>query len=492
MAGAANVAVAASNFTVSPGNWVVTDEVNGQPGRGMGIEVRDGTLVMAVYNYTASGAATFHLTAGPMNGNAFTGQLQSYRGGRYLGGPAQDAVETGSAGAVNIRFTSATTGTIQFPGEQPVNMSRFVFDGLPQGRFLRSHTGEVWLLTRTKGTYGTPESSIIAINEADGRLWSDAGDCQMNTATAAVTCNMDWDGRSKATVTLKRYAEHVEGTMVSGYSSTPSRVVGRRMALLNFGNDKQLMFDTPTTDWAADSASTSSLPESGLWIIRSENTGRPGRGLTLDMQLDTLVVQLYGYEADGSPTFRIGSGKFRAGSAAVALQKVQGGRHYGSGALSGTTIGSDGDAQIRFTSPTTGVIQLPGEQWVEMQKFTVGAVAPQPESLLGKWMFWVAGAVGSKQYAVFDLTQVKNGKATNSSDTDQCWYENTRHGSVRCRNFWDEEFRFTPAYSDGASMAWYMETDWNDKVIENGEHGRISAQRIVDRQGVMSGVLDKP
>ncbi|WP_353233391.1 hypothetical protein [Diaphorobacter ruginosibacter] len=484
-----SMAMAASNFTVSPGNWVVTQEVNGQPGRGMGIEVRDGTLVMAVYNYAPTGEATFHLAAGAMNGNSFSGQLMEYRGGRYLGGPALDAAEVGSAGEVRIDFSSATTGTIKFPGEPAVDISRYVFDGVPQGRFLPPGMGEVWLLTKNMDGYFT-ESSGVAINDADGRMWSDDGECQVNADTAAVTCPMTWDSWSSATVTLKRYGQRVEGTVSRRGSSSKDRVVGARLALLRFRGDMELMFDTESMDWFTGEVTTSSVPEAGLWIISGENTGKPGRGLTMDLQLDTLVVQLYGYEADGSPTFRIGSGKYKGGSSTVALQKVRGGRYYGSDALTGIDAGSDGNAQIRFTSPTTGMILLPAEQWVPMQKFSVGVMAPQPESLLGKWAFFVAGAGGGREHTVFDLTRVDAGRAKNSSGSAQCWYETTRHGTVRCTDF-RGEYRFTPAYNDGAIMGWAMETGFRNEVIENGNHGRIPVQRVVDRTGVISGSLPR-
>ncbi|QNP47123.1 hypothetical protein [Diaphorobacter aerolatus] len=152
---------AASSFAVVPGNWVVTSEVNGQAGRGMGIEVREGVLVMTVYNYKASGDATFHLTAGNMSGNDFTGQLFSYRGGRSLGGPARSAALEGSAGEVRIRFTSATTGVIQFPNEGAVPISHFTFDGIPAGRFTRADAYEDWFVTELDGTNQPVSSNVL-------------------------------------------------------------------------------------------------------------------------------------------------------------------------------------------------------------------------------------------------------------------------------------------------------------------------------------------
>ncbi|MBF5005501.1 hypothetical protein [Diaphorobacter caeni] len=54
------------------------------------------------------------------------------------------------------------------------------------------------------------------------------------------------------------------------------------------------------------------------------------------------------------------------------------------------------------------------------------------------------------------------------------------------------EYRFTPAYNDGASVGWSMAMDSSGKVRETGDHLRTSVQRIVDRAGVVSGSLNKP
>jgi hypothetical protein len=483
MAWVGSVAMAASGFTVSPGNWVVTDEVNGQPGRGMGIEVRDGTLVMAVYNYTPTGQATFHLTAGAMNGNSFSGQLMEYKGGRYFGGPALDAVETGSAGAVELQFTNATRGTIKFPGEQAKAISRFQFDGLQPTQFLRKDFLEYWFVAEldadNKPTSAYP---LIITDDAQG-LRTNKGACQNAVVDGSITfsCRTGWQAPdSYADVSFQRFDRQLEGSVTRSFSAGKRRLVGVRMAAGNVGPNTRPQYDTPTTGWA-DPAKSYSVPQSGMWIINSENTGRPGRGLSLDLQASTLVVQVYAYEADGSPTFRIGSGSYVEGESSVPLMKVRGGRHYGGGAQSGVDAGSDGNAQIRFTSPTTGQIRLPGEQWTDMQKFSVGADAPAAESLLGQWLVWNEGEFSSYISTVLNLTRVENGRATDDAGAARCWFESTPQGTVRCQGPRDE-YRFTPSYGNGTSVGQAM----------NDDHDQIVVWRIKDRYGVAAGALSKP
>lgn len=103
----------------SPGTglWAISDELDGSPGRGFQIEVQGELLVLTVFAYDATGENVFYQSSGRLQDGVFTGELNQYRGGRFLGGPQQNAVLSGSAGTVTIRFSSAQTGEIQFPGE---------------------------------------------------------------------------------------------------------------------------------------------------------------------------------------------------------------------------------------------------------------------------------------------------------------------------------------------------------------------------------------
>ena len=46
---------AANTITPQNGNWIITNELTGKPGRGMGIDVQDGIFLMQLYNYNKDG-----------------------------------------------------------------------------------------------------------------------------------------------------------------------------------------------------------------------------------------------------------------------------------------------------------------------------------------------------------------------------------------------------------------------------------------------------
>jgi hypothetical protein len=137
---AAGVAYA---FQPQNGAWIVNSELDGKPGRGFGLDTQNGTLVFQVYAYDQSGRSLFYLASGPITNDRFSAPLMRYEGGRYLGSGPRTGYEVGSAGHVNIRFTSGTTGFITFPGEPEVAVSRFNFGYAAVPSSLRG----IWTLT---------------------------------------------------------------------------------------------------------------------------------------------------------------------------------------------------------------------------------------------------------------------------------------------------------------------------------------------------------
>lgn len=124
-------AMGAHAYEPQAGTWVVTSEVNGKPGRGLSVDVQNGTLALQMYAYEGNGQPTFYLAVGQVSDNRVTARLNRYTGGPYFGGPAQSGTEAGSPGNVSIRFTSGTTGFITFPNEPEKAISRFNF-GYPR------------------------------------------------------------------------------------------------------------------------------------------------------------------------------------------------------------------------------------------------------------------------------------------------------------------------------------------------------------------------
>jgi hypothetical protein len=109
------------------GLWAVDNEVDGRPGRGFQIETQGDVLVLLVFAYEKSGRGSFYLTSGTLNDfNDGLPLLRQYINGSYLGGPIQVATDSGTnPGPVSLRFTDPSHGSIQFPNEPVLSISKF-------------------------------------------------------------------------------------------------------------------------------------------------------------------------------------------------------------------------------------------------------------------------------------------------------------------------------------------------------------------------------
>lgn len=99
------------------GLWAITAEIDGHPGRGFQLEVRNGVLVTTVYGYDSAGNPTFYLASGPLTNGSSSQSLEYFHGGTTFGGPVHSATQAGSAGTATFAFTDSTHGTVTFPGE---------------------------------------------------------------------------------------------------------------------------------------------------------------------------------------------------------------------------------------------------------------------------------------------------------------------------------------------------------------------------------------
>ncbi|GAB2480235.1 hypothetical protein GCM10027082_34000 [Comamonas humi] len=141
---------AAYAFMPQAGTWVMNDELNGKPGRGLSIDVQNNTLVMQMYAYESSGKPTFYLATGSVVDNQVSAELKHYEGGRYLGSGDRSGEEKGSAGLVRIRFVDGTNGFITFPGEPEKAITRFSFGYQPVPDSLKG----AWFFTTYSPTLG--------------------------------------------------------------------------------------------------------------------------------------------------------------------------------------------------------------------------------------------------------------------------------------------------------------------------------------------------
>lgn len=146
------------------------------------------------------------------------------------------------------------------------------------------------------------------------------------------------------------------------------------------------------------------MPQPGTWIISDEITGEPGRGFGVDVQGETLALQVFAYEKDGHPTFYAAAGVVKNNVFNAKLGRYSGGRYLGGPLQAARENSTPGNVTIRFTSSTTGFIQLPGESELAIQRYAF-ASQKMPNELLGRW---VIDTTVDQDYAeVLDLVRIE-------------------------------------------------------------------------------------
>lgn len=500
---------AAGNFTVQNGTWVVTSEVDGKPGRGMTIDAQDGMLVLAVYNYEISGQPSFHLATGKMTGNHFSGSLTRYENGRYFGSGPLDAQEGGSAGIVQIDFDTGSTGTIQFPGEPAVAISRFNFDEIAAGLLSRSKVNEQWLMAELDADGRPVNALLIHTGETTvspspqkypaiiaARSFKDGNGaftlCSYGTATQKFTCDIQFDSTgSNRKLEWSKNLESMSGRISGADSCTMSpcpptwrRVVGMRLGMDYSAVRVDAQMDAP--------AATMSLPDykitpdPGMWVVSTERaTGKPGRGMSIDVQYDNSVMLTYNYEQSGAPTFHMGISPYADNKSTAHLIRYEGGRYFGGPAVSAQEVADAGEVRLQFLTPILGKVQFPGEPEVPMERFEFGAANPSPQSLYGDWIFF-APDVGEMRHYTFDAAP--SGTPTEAWGTGsiggfpvKCSYPGAGVAyAVKCDDaspVFHHVYRFTPV--NGRAIG---------QRDDQGASNVFYALRVKDRNGRLTGL----
>ena len=115
-----------------PGMWVIGNELNGTPGRGLQIDRQGGkTVIVSYFGYRPDGSSLFLQASGTMqDAKNFASDLVEYKNGRAIAGSAKDGEFAQSHGPVSITFDSSTSGVITLPGEPPQALKRFNFEDL--------------------------------------------------------------------------------------------------------------------------------------------------------------------------------------------------------------------------------------------------------------------------------------------------------------------------------------------------------------------------
>ncbi|MDB4516828.1 GPI anchored serine-threonine rich family protein [Crocinitomicaceae bacterium] len=121
--------VGIESIGVVNGLWAINEELNGEPGRGFQIELRQKRVVMTFYGYNKNGAPVWWLTSGRFQPGAkqIVMDLHRFEGGMAFGDPVRSAYDAGPVGKVVVRFNTPKRGVICLPGEECKPISKLEF-----------------------------------------------------------------------------------------------------------------------------------------------------------------------------------------------------------------------------------------------------------------------------------------------------------------------------------------------------------------------------
>lgn len=190
----------------SNGTWMVTDEINGKPGRGIAVDIQNGLAIAQVFNYLGNGGTTFHMGSGAYSEQETRLALQRYEGGRAIGGAMQSAALVNSPGEMTLGFYRLddrtkrglrTEGVVRFPEENQKSTIRLVLED--QSTLARRLSGQ-WLMNFQspggQAGMGMPMARVVTFNQDQGDVVASvdgAVQCrpvQNIAASAEVIC--DW------------------------------------------------------------------------------------------------------------------------------------------------------------------------------------------------------------------------------------------------------------------------------------------------------------
>ena len=491
---------AVRDFTPQAGTWVVTEELDGKPGRGLAIDVQGNTFFMQVFGYEKNGDATFYTATGQLEGNTVTAPLMQYQGGRSFGADARDAVELGSPGDVTVSFANGLQGVIQLPGEPKRAIKRFeakspdFIASYWEKRFPRR-----FLITVMDASYQPQQLAEMYLSGSQSQNeWHLYLSGLSGKQAQKFGCErlVDRD-------TFRCTSDEIqpEGAKGFGFESVRFSIANVDIAgVIEEGAQTRRMMGIATSGGGGSSITGCTFyadlyvgdvrncgpaltPSSGTWIVNDELTGKPGRGVALDVQNGMVVTQVFNYLNDGAPTFHMGSSLYQGHDTQLPLHQYAGGRALGGALTSAQLMDTVGEMKIRFTLPepwqaspnrVTASIQFPQETEKRMTRMALDTGASAVEGLLGQW--WLRFTIKNEDdIQLVTLTQVQGNEAWNEDGSIRCARTNLQFPRrVECT--WQK---------DGISSSWsYM-------FQEPGNRSMYVLQ-VRDRHGNLTGLGDIP
>lgn len=499
-----NLAWAARDFTPQAGTWVISEELDGKPGRGLAIDVQGNTFFMQVFGYEKNGDATFYTATGQMDGNAVTAPLMQYQGGRSFGSDARDAVELGSPGNVTVSFANGLQGTVQFPGEPQRAIQRFEMRS-------EDYLSRYW-------ERGRGRSFLVSTLDA-----SQAPSWYASMGLYKRESGLEWElrlggiqGYESQRLACKQLQDKDEYRCTNNQSQPPSdqspyiRSVALRIANIDVvgtvevqGLDglqtQQLMGVATVGDAGASITGCTSFsdlyvgdfgncrlavtPSSGTWLVEDELTYKPGRGIALDVQNGMALAQVFNYLPNGAPTFHMGSGSYEGVTSNFDLHRYQGGRALGGAQTSAELAESAGDFRLQFSEPgafrprlsrVRGSVEFPAEPKKSMVRMALEPGATTAEGLLGQWWLRFNAESAREEVKLITFSRVEGADAVSED------------GEVRCsRSDVAEPYR--------ASCTWnHNGLAYSAYAFQEAGNRSGSVLQVRDRHGNLMGLGDVP
>jgi len=122
-------------------------------------------------------------------------------------------------------------------------------------------------------------------------------------------------------------------------------------------------------NWSTGASTSVVVPEPGLWAVDAEVNGQPGRGFTLEVQSDVLVLTVFGYSAGGEAAFYQSAASLANGFFQGRLDFYRNGTAFGAPFREATLGGNAGNALLSFSDSSHGSVQFPGEPAKAISKF---------------------------------------------------------------------------------------------------------------------------
>ncbi len=498
----ASVAWAGRDFTPQAGTWIVSEELNGKPGRGLAIDVQGNTFFMQVFAYEKNGDATFYAVTGQMNGNSVTAPLMRYRGGRSFGSDARDGVEDKSLGNVTVKFTNGLQGTVQFPGEPERAIERFQMMGADfsdkywtQGRrrdfrltALDAAMQPMWQRRASLGKSYTSPTWTVVVSGDDGarqRL-----DCTQRSGQDVFICTNDGvQAADYSDLGLRSMQLRIADVDIAGAVGEVVQGVVRNSTLtgisISAAGDGAVILGCGSVAYGyvgdLRSCSRVSTPVSGTWVVEDEFLGKPGRGLAIDVQNGMVLTQVFNYATNGAPTFHMGSGPYQGMEAAFELNSYQGGRYVGGPAASGSLAEATGTVALRFSfdgteqsqpNRTHGSVQFPGEAQKKIVRMALESAPTAASTLLGQWWLNFRNETAYPIPSEFRLVNLStlNGDVVSSDD-----------GSVRCERPPSELLRMECVWNRAGES-------WTAYFLQEANNRSQESLQIRDRHGNLMGL----